>query len=408
MAYNELIKDFNRIRAYLREFYVYGFRSRDEFDAKSARSYDNERRRVESWLGEYMRFRQDESGKQMFLSLDSRALAHNPMYKAFKAKSFTDTDIVFHFCLLDMLADGAELTSREVTDRIVSQYMSPVESDMVPDESTVRKKLKEYEGLGLLSAKKRGREVCYRLMESMTDLESWQDALQFFTEDAPCGAIGEPLLQNTPAAFGFKHRYLLGALDNEILLTIMDSMHHSCAIEVTIFSRKKKVELTHTLFPVKLYFSTQTGRQYVYGYHYGRRRPMFYRLDSIRQIKILGEEEQAKRYQDICTLYASKLWGVAAGGHHPLEHFEMDIHVEPGEDYIPGRLRREGRQGITSQVDEHTWRFSIDVYDSLEMMPWIRTFIGRIVRVNCSNPYVIQTLNDDIQEMIQMYGGDAE
>lgn len=57
-----------------------------------------------------MHFRQDETGKQMFLSLDSRELAHNPMYKAFKAKSFTDIDIVFHFCLLELLADGGELT----------------------------------------------------------------------------------------------------------------------------------------------------------------------------------------------------------------------------------------------------------------------------------------------------------
>ena len=110
MGYSELIKDFNRVRAYPREFYVYGFRSREEFNAKSDRSYANERRRVESWLGEYMHFRQDETGKQMFLSLDSRELAHNPMYKAFKAKSFTDIDIVFHFCLLDLLADGGELT----------------------------------------------------------------------------------------------------------------------------------------------------------------------------------------------------------------------------------------------------------------------------------------------------------
>lgn len=27
MAYNELIKDFEKIRAYMREFYVYGFKS---------------------------------------------------------------------------------------------------------------------------------------------------------------------------------------------------------------------------------------------------------------------------------------------------------------------------------------------------------------------------------------------
>ena len=59
MAYSELIKSFGRIRAYLRSFYVYGFRHRDEFTEKSARSYDNERRRIDSWLGDHMSFRQD-------------------------------------------------------------------------------------------------------------------------------------------------------------------------------------------------------------------------------------------------------------------------------------------------------------------------------------------------------------
>lgn len=36
MAYSELIKNFDKIRAYMREFYVYGFRSRQEFEGKSA------------------------------------------------------------------------------------------------------------------------------------------------------------------------------------------------------------------------------------------------------------------------------------------------------------------------------------------------------------------------------------
>lgn len=39
MAYSELIKNFEKVRAYMREFYVYGFKSRSEYDAKSARSY---------------------------------------------------------------------------------------------------------------------------------------------------------------------------------------------------------------------------------------------------------------------------------------------------------------------------------------------------------------------------------
>ena len=51
--YNELVKNYNKIREYLRDFYIYGFRSRDNFVLKSSgRSYDNERRRIESYLGD--------------------------------------------------------------------------------------------------------------------------------------------------------------------------------------------------------------------------------------------------------------------------------------------------------------------------------------------------------------------
>ena len=82
MPYTELIKSFERIRIYMRDFYVYGFKSRTEYDKKSARSYDNERRRMESWLGDYMSFRQTEGGKNVFLTIDSRTTAQNPLYKA--------------------------------------------------------------------------------------------------------------------------------------------------------------------------------------------------------------------------------------------------------------------------------------------------------------------------------------
>ena len=95
MAYSELIKSFERTRDYMRQFYVYGFKGRSEYDQKSTRSYDNERRRIESWLGDYMAFRQDAAGKNVFISVDSRAIPGNPLYHAFKAKSFTA--VTLHF-----------------------------------------------------------------------------------------------------------------------------------------------------------------------------------------------------------------------------------------------------------------------------------------------------------------------
>ena len=102
-TYNELIKNFEKIRAYMRDFYVYGFKSRDEYHAKSARSYDDERRRIESWLGDYMSFIRTPEGKNVFISIDSRTIRHNPFYKALKAKSFTDGDITLHFIIWEKL-----------------------------------------------------------------------------------------------------------------------------------------------------------------------------------------------------------------------------------------------------------------------------------------------------------------
>ena len=105
MAYSELIKNFEKIRDYMREFYVYGFKSRDEYDKKSARSYDNERRRIESWLGDYMSFRQGENGKNVFLSIDSRSSSRNPLYNVFKSKSAITTPHYFliHYILFLLL-----------------------------------------------------------------------------------------------------------------------------------------------------------------------------------------------------------------------------------------------------------------------------------------------------------------
>ena len=86
MAYSELIKSFEKIRGYMRDFYIYGFKSREEYTKKSARSYDDERRRIESWLGGYMAFRRSAEGKNVFISVDNRSVPFNPLHNAWKRR----------------------------------------------------------------------------------------------------------------------------------------------------------------------------------------------------------------------------------------------------------------------------------------------------------------------------------
>ena len=409
MAYSELIKDFSRIRDYMREFYVYGFKSREEYDAKSSRSYDNERRRIESWLGDYMSFRQDASGKNVFLSVDSRHIPHNPLHKAFKAKSFTDKDITLHFYILDILADGSSLSSRTIVDRINDEYLSHFDNTLSLDESTVRKKLKEYTDIGLLHSEKRGREVLYcRTDDESVDLCSWQDALSFYSEADSMGVIGSFLmdkLDEPSDIFRFKHYYILHALDSNILCELLQAIDERRAVDLTIRSLKNGQDYQRTICPLKIYISTQSGRQYILGYHYIGKHMMFYRLDAVKKVTFGNVEKQYDKYIGYWEKFDQNLWGVSTGPEYNLDHIEVSIHHGPGEEYILQRLEREKRHGRIEVIDDFTCKFVADVYDASELLPWLRTFIGRIVDLQCSNKFVADTFYEDLSRMNAMYGG---
>ena len=406
MAYSELIKSFSRIRDYMRQFYVYGFKSREEYDAKSARSYDNERRRIESWLGEYMSFRHGSDGKNVFLSVDSRRIPSNPLYKAFHAKSFTDKDVTLHFYILDILAEGENLTAGQITDKI-EEYLARFERPFPMDESTVRKKLKEYETLGLLTSEKQGKTVVYKRSADTADRHSWRDALAFFSEAAPLGVIGSYFKERSDH-FRFKHHYILHALDSEILLHLLDAISQHRVVELLIKSNRGKDDFVRTICPLKIYCSTQTGRQYVLGYSYIGRHPVFYRLDSIKTVTFGSEEKQYDTYLGFWEKFDQNLWGVSTGVEYTMDHIEMTVRFEPGEEFIPQRLNREKRHGTVAITGEHTCRFTADVYDASEMLPWLRTFIGRIESLTCSNPHVTKTFYADLERMQEMYGGESD
>lgn len=412
MAYSELIKSFARIRDYMREFYVYGFKSREEYDAKSARSYDNERRRIESWLGDYMAFRQDAAGKNVFLSVDSRQIPHNPLYKAFKAKSFTNKDITLHFYILDLLADGRALSCREIVEGISDEYLSRFSGTFSLDESTVRKKLKEYERLGLLRAEKSGREVLYRRTDvEPFPLDAWTDALAFYSEEDPMGVVGSFLLDKLdedPDVFRFKHHYILHALDSDILYQLLLAIDARRSVELTARNLRNGYEYRRTVCPLKIYVSTQSGRQYLLGYYYRGRRMAFFRLDAVKKVAIGGEERHYDTYLEYQARFDQHLWGVSAGIGHSLDHIEMTVRFGPGEDFIVQRLEREKRHGTVEVVEVGTCRFTADVYDASELLPWLRTFIGRIVELKCSNPFVTDTFYEDLRRMSALYGGGGD
>lgn len=402
MAYSELIKNFSKIRSYMRDFYVYGFKSREEFTQKSSRSYDDERRRVASWLDEYMQFHQDKEGKQVFLSIDSRQIVHNPFYQAWKAKSFTPGDITLHFYLMVILSQQSSLSLSEIMDEL-DEILKHFPNSRLFDESTVRKKLKEYVAEGLVIQQKQGRKMYYTLapIDSLPQTEF----LDFFAEVAPCGVIGSTILDKLPShqsPFRFKHHYLTSALDSEILYQFLQAISQQREVEIQRVSR----EHTEAIVPLKILVSVQNGRQYLMAYSKKYEHLISLRLDLVESAVLKRECPQFEEYLAFFQQAKKKIWGVSFGKlrQTTTETVTFTIHFEKYEAHIYQRLLREKRLGTVELLDSCTARFSAEVYDSAELLPWIRTFICRITAISFSNPEVAQRFQQDLMQMYQLYG----
>ena len=262
----------------------------------------------------------------------------------------------------------------------------------------------------MLKFEKVGREVLYqRTDDESFDLTSWADALAFFSEEDPVGVIGSFLidkLDQPSDVFRFKHHYILHTLDSDVLCELLQAIDERRAVELVIRSLRSAREYQRTVCPLKIYISTQSGRQYLLGYHYRGRRMVFFRLDAIKKVSIGNVEKHYEKYLGYQEKFDQHLWGVSTGPDHNLDHIEMTIHFGPGEEFVLHRLEREKRHGTVELLDSQTCRFTADVYDASEMLPWLRTFIGRIVDLKCSSQFVVDMFYEDLRRMEAMYGGD--
>lgn len=407
MAYSELIKNFDRIRDYMREFYVYGFKSRDEYTKKSSRSYDDERRRMESILDGHMRFRQTPEGKNVFISIDSRLSRHNPLYKAWKAKSFTDGDITLHFILFDILySPEISLALNEIMESI-DGYLDSFSEPKTFDISTVRKKLKEYVSEGIIVTEKRGKTAYYRRAEDNPLCDF--DILDYFSEVAPCGVIGSFLLDKEEPHDGhlaFKHHYITGAMDSGIVCALFAAMSEKKCITLETVNRQKDRISENHVVPLQIMISVQSGRQYLMAFVPRFKRITSFRIDCIISVKT---EDVCLRFDELrgrLEQMRPHIWGVSTQSRSGdrLEHVEFTVRYAADETHIHSRLEREKRCGTVERIDAHTSRFFADVYDCAELIPWIRTFICRITDISFSDKEIEARFLQDIRDMYELYG----
>lgn len=411
-GFSELIKNFDKTRDYIRDFFIYGFKVRNEFTGKSSRTYDDEKRRAESWLGDFFRYDSTRRGKQVSITVDSGHISENPLYSAYYSKSFTDNDIKLHFMLMDLL-EGKALGVREITESLNSTY------GQLFDEQTVRNKLKEYVSEGIILSEKKGRSDIFTLSPDTAEsfflqYEGFGDAVKFFSESPEFGIVGNSILKTAGLSndiFLNKHNYIVHTLEDTVLLDLLKIMEEKRLAVITNFGRGGKATETEGV-PLKIYSSSQTGRRYVVMYLPKYKRFNSFRLDYIKSVRPLGVYGG---YDDIAKKLCrceEKCFGVSFGersGEGAGGSFRMVLRInEETEGFVLERLEREKRCGSVRKIDDDLFEYTVLVFDINEMMSWVKTFIGRIVSVESTNKRITDKLYRDIARMNRIYSRKEE
>ena len=403
--YTGCIGSIEKARNFARESFVYGMKDKSDYHEISPRAYDEATRQMGDWFQNCLQTRTVKvRNKVKYLSLDCREFSRNPLYKIWKAHSFTTNEIVFFFALLEILSDEEPVS----IGNLYTQY------DFIHrtggfTQSMAQNWLRN-RGCPTEIIVKRGRGE-YSLAKSF-DLSPLIESLLFFSEIAPSGGVGSFILdkqEEPPSLFRFKQHYIGQAFDCEVLCNALFAIKCRKNLDF-IYQPKGRDEAHIIVFPVKVYSSTQSGRQYLIAWDEKEERFFNYRIDRIKNINIanttpsdvkmvLAQFEEAKEH----------IWGVSFGD-GKLTHVEMLIKVEENEAFILNRLDREKRCGRVSLKDYQAgiFKFEADVYDAREMFPWIRTFISRIVELNISDKELEKQFWDAIQNMYRLYSAESD
>ena len=252
--------------------------------------------------------------------------------------------------------------------------------------------------------------VYYRRADS-TDISDLDEVLHYFSEVAPCGVVGSFILDKEESdtdSFTFKHHYITGAIDSGVLASLFMAMREKRAVTITNMSRHRDLPRRNRIVPLRIFISVQSGRQHLFAYLPEYNSFYSYRVDYLSNVNL---EDPTPRFDELraeLDRMQGKMWGVSVKrnkwGTEHLEHVEFTVKVEADEGYIMKRLEREKRIGMVEKLDDNTYRFSADVYDSSEMIPWIRTFICRIIKMNFSDRNLENQFKKDLEAMYRMYG----
>lgn len=375
----------------------------------------------------------------MFASADSQSMDENPFFRVYRFCKHKPERIQDFLLLMAALSDRIEPRRAEdmsvseeedsragpdgvrtlTTGELVRAIHGSADNYDDPNR-TPKNHWKPLLELGLVRAQKKGGRLYWELpaptlgnilkagRQAGRDFERhFADALAFYANYLRFGEAGMFLQDRMGAASGlfrFRHEYFMQSLNDFNLADLLHAMEKKLWCRVR-YSRAFGGRETEILcYPLQIRTSSDTGREYLMYYEPFHRSYTAIRLEFIDAVAYYEDGRVREALPALAANFDGDIanakqslrlsWGVAStivtegNAARPVEPYTVRFRIRwdrNKEKYIPDRLRRERRIGVVSapvpgeRPGEMTAEFTVKVSDPREILPWIRSFYGRIV-----------------------------
>ncbi len=422
MALNKstlLIRDYENIRQILRDIYIFGCFSRNDFIEKkgiSGRKYDKEQQRISAYLPErFIQKRRVDKKVLLYCAYTVMDGGNNHLADTYRNKSFTALDIMSYFFVQVLLNENGEMTVAEILDAL------PTTNDnAIFTKDNLRVKLDELAEKGFIKTRKEGRKVLYSLaediwkdfsddelmdiclflefMKNASPLEMpyyflYEKLMLYFSIERKKKIVGKDI-------FHFKHNHLFNSLDNDILLEILRAVKAERMLVVVLYGDNNELNV----MPIEVIHDSIYGRQYLYCFDMEQKRSRVIRLDRMSHAAVSrGMTEEDKKKKKLLEGYSDNCW-CTSGVDENLSEIVIEFRFdEQNEKYILRRIQAEGHGGTISKLAEGIYEYRLKLRDPDEMIPWIRSFGERAKVISSGQKKTEEKLAEDWKKALMKY-----
>lgn len=433
---NHFIRNYDKIRKIIRNWYLYGCYTKEEYMEKlniSARTYDLEVNRLKSCIDEkHYQDKRTNRKKEMAFLYNKFRDSGNYFFQTYKLCAYTQKYMLIYFAILQVLYHEKQkghpaCSPIQIVSMIQEQEQQDLNNatDSEPadiDSKEILRKLNDLLEMNVVESIGSKGNRTYRLSDNpldQFDTEELQDifyAAEIYAARNYCAAPALFLQdqiayylkynRNFPEKLQeiciYQYHFLQNILNDDLIYSIKEAILARKMIELTKYNKKPE-----RFIPCRLMTEYWYGRQYVCVIEPDTKEPHCIRIDFIQNIRILPEHFSFEPYIKQLEKFEKNWCAVIPGSRTKL--IEIDFFTNKENDSeIKQMLYADLHGGTAVEINPHHISYQVNVSDPMEMIPWIRKF-GPSAKVKKSTCHTLaEDLASDWEEALRKYDAVSE